>query len=261
VVLNKPGAGTAIAAEEAATSAPDGYTLSLAPVGQLAILPHLNKQVRYDPIKDFAPVSLVAAVPYVIAASASQPAASLKELVASARAQPGRYSYSSCGSGTVCHLSGELFRTQTNTELLHVPYKGSAPAVTGLLAGDVQLAFDTITVLAPHVKSGKLKAYAVSSRQRSPLLPNVPTAIEAGLPNYEVTSWFGIVAPAATPRDIVKKLNAELTRISESQEVREKLAAQGLDALVSTPEQFAAQIRDDYAKWGRVVVASGATAD
>ena len=261
VVDNKPGAGTAIAAEAAAKAAPDGYTLSLAPAGQLTVLPHLNKKLPYDPVKDFAPVSLLASVPYVIGASASLPAANVRELVARAKAQPGKITYSSCGNGTICHLAGELFKSQTGTDLLHVPYKGSAPAVTALLGGEVDLAFDTLTVLAPQVKAGKVKALAISSRERSPLLPNVPTAIEQGLGHYEAASWFGLVVPAATPKDVVKRLNAELVRIAKLPEVQEKLAAQGLDTLSSSPDKFAELIREDYSKWGKVVQASGAKLD
>jgi tripartite-type tricarboxylate transporter receptor subunit TctC len=261
VVENKPGAGTAIAAEAAAKAAPDGYTLSLAPVGQLAVLPHLNKKIPYDPLHDFTPVSNLASVAYVIAAHPSLPANTLKELAALARAQPGKLSYSSCGTGTVCHLTGELFKSQAGIDLLHVPYKGSAPAITALLAGEVSLAFDTLTVIAPQVKAGRVKALAVTSRERSPLLPDVPTAIEAGFAHVEASSWFGIVVPAATPENIVKRLNAELNRIATLQEVREKLAAQGLTALNTTPEKFSEQIRTDYAKWGKVVLSSGATLD
>lgn len=261
VVDNKPGAGTAIAAEAAAKAAPDGYTLSLAPTGQLAILPHLNKAVPYDPFKDFAPVTLLASVPYVVAANNSLPVNNLKELAALAKTQPGRLAFSSCGNGTICHLSGELFKSLTHTDLLHVPYKGSAPAVTALLGGEVNLAFDTLSVLAPQIKAGKIKGLAITAKERSPLLPGVPTAEEAGLPHYEVSSWFGLVVPAATPKDIVRRLNTELVKIAAQPEVKEKLAAQGLDALTSTPEQFARQLREDYDKWGKTVQASGAKLD
>lgn len=261
VVENKPGAGTAIAAEAAAKAAPDGYTLSLAPTGQLTILPHLNKAIPYDPFKDFAPVTLVASVPYVIGAGPNTPVNSVKDLVAAAKNEPGKLSYSSCGNGTLCHLSGELFKSITGTDLLHVPYKGSAPAITALLGGEVNLAFDTLTILAPQIKAGKVKGLALTAKVRSPLLPDVPTAAEVGLKGYEVSSWFGVVVPAATPKDIVKRLNEELVRISKLPDVRERLTSQGLDAVTTTPEAFAQAIRDDYARWGKVVQASGAKLD
>ncbi|MBI5132680.1 MAG: tripartite tricarboxylate transporter substrate binding protein [Rhodopseudomonas palustris] len=261
VVENKAGAGTAIAADAAAKAAPDGYTLSLAPAGQLTILPHLNKSIPYDPFKSFAPVSLVAEVPYVIGASADTPAATLKDLIAAAKREPGKLSYSSCGNGTLCHLSGELFKTLTGTDLLHVPFKGSAPAIQALLGNQVNLAFDTLTILAPQVKAGKVKGLVITSKTRSPLLPEVPTAAEAGLPEFVVSSWFGIVVPAATPQPVVSRLNAEINRIAALPDVRERLAAQGLDAIPSTPEAFTKTIHDDYARWGKVVEASGAKLD
>jgi len=261
VVENKAGAGTAIAADAVAKAAPDGYTLSLAPAGQLTVLPHINPKLPYDPFKDFAPVALIGSVPYVIAAGPATPVANIKELVAKAKKEPGKFSYSSCGNGTLCHLSGELFKSLTGTDLLHVPYKGSAPAVTALLGGEVSVAFDTLLVLAPQIKAGKIKGLALTSPRRSLLLPDVPTAAEAGLPNYEISSWFGIVVPAATPKDIVARLNAALTRIAQSNEIKGRLAVQGIDVLVSTPGEFAKTIHDDYARWGKVVRASGATLD
>jgi tripartite-type tricarboxylate transporter receptor subunit TctC len=261
VVENKPGAGTAIAAEAAARAAPDGYTLSLAPTGQLAILPHLNRSIPYDPLRDFAPVALLATVPYVIGAGASALTASVKDLVSAAKRAPGRLTYSSCGIGTLCHLSGELFQSQTGTDLIHVAYKGSAPAIVALIGGEVDVAFDTLTVLAPQVKGGRLKALAVTAPRRSPLLPDVPTAAEAGLAGFEVSSWFGLVVPAATPKEIVRRLSEELGRIALLPEVRDRLAGQGLDTAASTPEAFARTIRDDHARWGRIVQAAGVTLD
>jgi len=261
IVENKPGAGTAIAAEAAAKAAPDGYTLSLAPAGQLTVLPHLNKAIPYDPFRDFAPVSIVASVPYVIGASAATPVHNVKELVAAARKAPGKLTYSSCGNGTLCHLSGELFKNLTGTDLLHVPYKGSAPAVTALLGSEVDLAFDTLTVLAPQIKAGKVKGLVISGKERSSLIPDVPSAAEAGLPQFDVNSWFGIVVPAATPKDIVTRLNQELVRIAQSPETRERLSRGGLDAVHTTPDAFTKTIRDDYARWGKIVQASGAKLD
>jgi tripartite-type tricarboxylate transporter receptor subunit TctC len=261
VVENKPGAGTAIAAEAAAKAAPDGYTLSLAPAGQLTILPHLNPAIPYDPVKDFAPVSLLASVPYVVGASAEAPVATLQDLIAKAKAEPGKLTYSSCGNGTLCHLSGELFKSLTGTDLLHVPFKGSAPAVQALLGGQVDLAFDTLTVLAPQVKAGKVKGLVITSAARSPLVPDVPTAREAGLPDFVVASWFGLVVPAATPKDIVERLNREVGYIAALPAVRERLAAQGLDAIASTQADFARIIGEDFTRWGKVVQTSGAKLD
>ncbi|NJL07102.1 MAG: tripartite tricarboxylate transporter substrate binding protein [Methylacidiphilales bacterium] len=261
VVENKAGAGTAIAAEAAAKAAPDGYTLSLAPAGQLTILPHLNTSIPYDPFKDFAPVSLLASVPYVVGAAAETPVSSLPDLIVKAKAEPGKLTYSSCGTGTLCHLSGELFKSLTGTDLLHVPFKGSAPAVQALLSGQVDLAFDTLTVLAPQVKGGKVKGLAITSPMRSLLLPDVPTAREAGLPKFVVSSWFGLVVPAATPKNIVARLHQEIAYIAALPAVRERLNAQGLDAIASTPEEFTRTIAEDYERWGAVVQASGAKLD
>ena len=258
VVENKPGAGTAIAAEYVAKADPDGYTLSLASAGQLAILPHVNTQINFDPFKSFTPVSLLASVPYVVAASPDAPVSNLKELIAAAKKEPGKFTYSSCGPGTLCHLSGELFKSMTDTDLLHVPFKGSAPAVNALLGNQVNLSFDTLTVLAPQIRDGKVKGLAVTSRERSPLLPNVPTAAEAGVSDYVVDCWFGLVVPAGTPDGIVQRLNAEITRIGNLPDVRQRLQSQGLDVKTSTPAAFTQLIHADYERWGRVVDAAGA---
>ena len=196
VVDNKPGAGTAIAAEAAAKAKPDGYTLSLATSGQLAVLPNLVDNLRFDPEKSFAPVSVVGSIPNVIAVNGNVEAKDLQQLIAAAKARPGTISYSSCGNGTLCHLSGELFKSLAGVDLLHVPYKGSAPAVTALLGGEVDVAVDTLTILAPQIQAGKVRGLALASAQRSPLLPDVPTAAEAGLPGMETAGWFGIVLPA-----------------------------------------------------------------
>lgn len=257
LVENKPGAGTAIAAELVAKAPADGYTLSLVPTGQLTVLPHLSRELRFDPLGSFAPVSLLASTAVVIAANGTTNVATVKELVSQAKASPGKFSYSSSGSGTIIHLAGENFQLLTGTKLLHVPFKGSAPAVTALLGGEVNLAFDTLTVLAPQIKSGKVRGIAIASKKRSPLLPDVPTVAEAGYPDYDVVSWFGLAAPAGTPDAVIKQLNGEVRKIAGQPAVQEKLAAQGLEAWPSTPAQFADRIRGDYVKYGRVVKASG----
>ncbi|MBR0916219.1 tripartite tricarboxylate transporter substrate binding protein [Bradyrhizobium japonicum] len=257
VIENKAGAGTAIAAEAVASADPDGYTLSLAPAGQLAILPHINKEIRYDPLKSFVTISNLATVPYVLAAAPDTPVANAKELIAAARKDPGKLTYSSCGPGTLCHLSGELFETQTGTRLLHVPFKGSAPAVNALLGNVVNLSFDTLTVLAPQIRDGKVKGLLVTSRERSPQLPDVPTAAEAGVTDFVVDSWFGLVAPAGTPAEIIRRLNAEIVRIGALPDVEARLDAQGLRVTTSTPEGFTDTIKADYGRWGKVIKDSG----
>jgi tripartite-type tricarboxylate transporter receptor subunit TctC len=182
----------------------------------------------------------------------------VKELVAAAKREPGKFTYSSCGPGTLCHLSGELFKSLTETDLLHVPFKGSAPAVNALLGNQVNLSFDTLTVLAPQIRDGKVKGLVVTSRERSAQLPDVPTPAEAGVSDFVVDSWFGLVVPAGTPDAIVDRLNAEVVRIGALPDVRERLEKQGLDIKTSTPEAFAKVIKADYARWGKVVDTSGA---
>lgn len=258
VVDNKPGAGTAIAAEAAAKAKPDGYTLSLATAGQLTILPNLSPRLRYDPINSFAPVAIVASIPNVIAVNDNLGVNSLQELIALAKAKPGAISYSSCGNGTLCHLSGELFKSLSGTDLLHIPYKGSAPAVTGLLGGEVDVAVDTLTILAPQIKAGKLKGLALSSSQRSPLLPEVPSAAEAGVPGFIASGWFGIVTPAATPEPVLQRLRQAVDQIAKSPLTAERFAQNGITLENTQGEAFAQVIKDDFKRWGEVVKASGA---
>jgi tripartite-type tricarboxylate transporter receptor subunit TctC len=261
VVDNRPGAGTAIGAEATAKSPADGYTIMIGTVSSHAINPSLNPNLKYDPVKDFAPISLVASIPFVLLAHPSVPAGSVQELIALARAKPGTLNFSSAGNGTSNHLAGELFKSMTNVEMVHVPYKGSAPALVDLLAGQVNLMFDLVLTAQPHVRSGTAKALGVTGRSRSEALPDVPTIAESGVPGYDVSAWFGIFAPAGTPAAIVGRLNAEIVKIMRLPEIKERLASQGTDALTSTPEQLAAYVRDELAKWSRVVKASGMKVD
>ncbi|BAP40969.1 putative uncharacterized protein [Pseudomonas sp. StFLB209] len=256
VVENKPGAGTAIAAEYVAKAKPDGYTLSLATAGQLTILPNLQNDLRYDYQKDFTPVAVVASVPNVVAVNASSKINNLQELISNAKARPGALSYSSCGNGTLCHLSGELLKNQAQIDLLHVPYKGSAPAVTGLLGGEVDIAVDTLTVLAPQIKAGKLKGLVLSSAERSPLLPGVPGAVEAGLPGFVASGWFGVVLPKDAPAPIVERLSKAIEVIANAPATAERFTQNGISLEKSTPAGFAKVIADDHQRWGEVIRAA-----
>ncbi|MBS0336527.1 MAG: tripartite tricarboxylate transporter substrate binding protein [Proteobacteria bacterium] len=261
VIDNRPGAGTAIGAEATAKAAPDGYTIMLGTVSSHAINPALTPGLKYDPVKDFAPVSLVASIPFVLLVHPSLPARSVQELIALAKAKPGSLNFSSAGSGTSNHLAGELFKSMTHTFMVHIPYRGSAPALTDLLAGQVQLMFDLVLTAQPHVKSGAARALAVTSLTRSAALPNVPTVAESGVPGYEVSAWFGLFAPAGTPAGVVAALNAETVKAMRAPDLRERLASQGADAASSTPEEFAAYVKDELGKWTRVIKASGMKAD
>jgi tripartite-type tricarboxylate transporter receptor subunit TctC len=258
VVENKPGAGTAIAAETAAKAAADGYTLSLATTGQLTILPNLADNLRFDPVKSFAPVSLLASIPNVVAVSPKLGVQDLQGLIEQAKQRPGEITYSSCGNGTLCHLTGELFKSLAGVDLLHVPYKGSAPAITALLGGEVDVAVDTLTILAPQIQAGKVQGLAIAGKERSPLLPDVPTAAEAGLKGLETSGWFGLVLPANTPRPIVDRLNQAISTIAQNPETAARFAQNGITVEYSTPEQFAQIIQDDLKHWGKVAKDSGA---
>jgi tripartite-type tricarboxylate transporter receptor subunit TctC len=261
IVDNRPGAGTAIGAEATAKATPDGYTIMLGTVSSHAINPALTPGLKYDPVKDFAPVSMVALIPFVLLVHPSLPARNVRELIALAKAKPGSLNFSSAGSGTSNHLAGELFKSMTGTFMVHIPYKGSAPALTDLLAGQVNLMFDLVLTAQPHVKSGAARALAVTGLERSASLPNVPTVAESGVPGFEVSAWFGFFAPAGTPAAIVTALNAETVKAMRAPDLRERLAGQGADAVSSTPEQFAAYVKDELAKWTGVVKASGMKAD
>ena len=261
IIDNRPGAGTAIGAEATAKAAPDGYTIMLGTVSSHAINPALNPGLKFDPIKDFAPVSLVASIPFALIVHPSLPVNSARDLIALAKAKPGSLNYSSAGNGTSNHLAGELFKSMTGTFMVHIPYKGSAPALNDLIAGQVQLMYDLVLTAAPHVKSGAVRALAVTGRERSAALPGVPTVAESGVPGYEVTAWFGFFAPAGTPVAVVNTLNAETVKAMRLQDLRDRLGSQGAEALTSTPEQFSGYVKDELTKWTRVVKASGMKAD
>jgi tripartite-type tricarboxylate transporter receptor subunit TctC len=259
VVDSRGGAGGNLGLELTAIAAPDGYTLVLAPPS-LAISPSLYKKLNYDPVRDFAPVTLVATVPMGIFTNPSLPS-TLKEVIALAKAKPGQLNYGSGGNGTSLHLAGELFKIQAGVNIVHIPYKGSSLALTDLIGGRLQLVFIGIPAPAPHVKSGRLRALAVIAPQRSPQLPDTPTVAEAGMPNFEVTTWYGILAPAKTPRDIVMRLNRELVVIMRDPDTKERLTVLGAEPAPGTPEAFASYIKQEIVKWAEVVRKAGLQAD
>lgn len=261
VVENRPGAGGNIGAELVARSPADGYTMLIVANG-MAVNPALYRKLSYDPIKDFAPVSLLAVVPNVLVANkAKTTAKTVPEVIASAKSQPGKYTYASAGNGTSIHLAGELFTSMAGVELLHVPYKGSGPAVTDLLGGQVDYMFDSITSAKPHIDAGKLTAIAVTTSKRSAALPNVPTVAEAGLPGYELSPWFAAFVPAGTPPAVVETLNRAMVEALRKPAVQKRLAAIGAEPIGSTPAELKQHLAKETDKWGKLIRSRGIRAD
>lgn len=261
VIDNRAGAGGNIGSEIVAKAPPDGYTLLMGFVGTHAINASLYSAMPYDNVKDFEPVSLVAMVTIVLVVHPSIPANSVKELIVVAKSRPGQLTFGSPGNGTPQHLAGELFNTMASVKMVHIPYKGAVPALTDLLGGRVSLIFSSMPPALPHVKAGKLRALAVTSAKRSSAAPNLPTIAESGLPGYEVINWYGILAPAGTPKEIVARLNSEILKILNIADVKERLSVQGAETFGSTPQEFAAYIRKETEKWAKVVKYSGAHLD
>jgi tripartite-type tricarboxylate transporter receptor subunit TctC len=253
VIDNRPGGAGMIGGALAAKSPADGYTLFLAGVGTLSIAPFVQKNMPYDPLRDFQPVSRTTLQPLLLMTHPSLPVKTVKEFIALAKASPGQINYASSGPGGSGHLAGELFKTMTQTKLVHVPYRGAPPALIDLMSGQVQTMFGTILASVPHVRSGKLRAIAITGPRRSAAISEVPTFAESGLPGYDASSWNGIVVPTGTPRPIVEKLNAEIVKIMQMPAVLERLAPDGTLAISSTPDEFAAFIKSEQAKWSKVV--------
>jgi tripartite-type tricarboxylate transporter receptor subunit TctC len=257
-VENRPGAGGTIGADFVAKSAPDGYTLLFTGTPHV-ISAWIYKKLPYDPLKDFEPVALVASGPYVLVVNPQLPVHSIPELIAAAKAQPGKIDYASSGNGSAQHLVSALFASMAGIELNHVPYKGSGPAMQDLLGGQVKVSFAGIPNVLPHVKAGRLRALAVSTPQRSPDLPDVPTAAEAGVPGYQATLWLNLAAPAGTPGDIVQRVYAETAKALQDAELQQNFRAAGVEASPMSPQELAGFMRGEYEKWGKVVRDTGAT--
>ena len=261
IIDNRPGANGNTGTEQVARAAPDGYTLAMVSAGTMTINPALYRNMGFDPEKDLASISIVATGPLVLEVNNAMPFNSLPELIAYAKANPGKLNFASGGSGTLAHLTTELLKARAGIDIVHVPYKGTSLAVTDVMGGHVNAIFDTLSTAVPLIREGKLKAIAVTSAKRSVALPNVPTIAEAGLADYAAETWAGLVAPAGTPRDVIASLQAAVARIAAREQIQNKLASVGSEAVGGTPEQFAAAVRSERARWAEVVKVSGARAD
>ena len=261
VVDNRSGAGGVIAGEITAKAAPDGYTLIMATIAAMATNVSLAKKLPYDPVRDFAPVTLVASQQIALLVNPAAPAKSIQELLQLAKAKPGQLTFASAGNGSGGHLSGELLKILAAIDITHVPYKGIAPAIVDVISGQVTMTFTSIISGTPHIKSGRLRALAVTGAHRSPALPEVPTMVESGVKGYESSTWYGLLAPKATPRAIVMKLNREVVAIVNLPEVKSHLLAEGAEPVGNTPDEFGDIIKADIAKWGKVIRAAGLRAE
>ena len=257
VVENKPGAAGIVGTEFTAKSPPDGYTFMMGNIGTHAINVSLYKKLSYDPVKDFAPVSMVADLPLLLLVHPSVPANSVKELIALAKSQPGKLNFSTSGAGGSMHVAAELFKSMAGVDMVHIPYKGGAPAVADLIAGQVPLSFATVLETIQFVKAGKVRALAVTNNRRSVALPDLPTIAEAGLPGYQSISWLALFAPAGTPKDVVNRVSSETVRILKIADVKERLLGQGAEPIGSTPEELATTLAADMAKYAKVIRESG----
>jgi tripartite-type tricarboxylate transporter receptor subunit TctC len=261
LVENRPGSGGNIGVDAVAKSAPDGHTIGIAAAGALAINPHLYPGMPFDPLRDLAPVSMLAVIPIVIASNPSAGVASVRDLIALARAQPGRLSFGTTGAGSAMHLAGELLKITAGIDMVHVPYKGSGPAAADLAGGQIPLAIVDLTSALPHIRSGRVRAVAVTGAARTMTAPEIPTVAESGVPGFDAVGWFGVVAPAGTPPAILARLNAEIVDALGVPDVRQKLLAGGAEPATSTPEEFGRLIRAESEKWARVVKTAGVKVD